>query len=352
MSYLLLGLSAAVLVLAVFGFVWAGKTPQSRRAIIAQYAPPSGLSVLSGALVADERRRSIAAQLVDLSVRKAINILAPESPGEPYRVELRDSSAAKGPIEIAVIRAIFGSYARPGTIVRVNNRNAALKQRLMRAQGLTSSLAVSDGLVAATGNSWRGALVWVQVALVVMLGLWLSGWIVLGFVFGIITLVLSRLRRSALTEKGVEVRDHLAGLKLFISVAEKDRIQMLQSPTGALKQGDLFLLYEKLLGWATLFGMGREWARVLELQAQEIIDSGGYVDTGVFDTFVLISFASTFDFFADSDASGEISDTAGDTGSGNDFGDVSSGGFFSDGGFGDSGGDSGGGGDGGGGGGD
>ena len=38
-----------------------------------------------------------------------------------------------------------------------------------------------------------------------------------------------------LTEHGREPRDHLEGLRLYIRLAEADRLRVLQSPSGALR---------------------------------------------------------------------------------------------------------------------
>ncbi|MCR2825081.1 DUF2207 domain-containing protein, partial [Microbacterium sp. zg.Y909] len=70
-----------------------------------------------------------------------------------------------------------------------------------------------------------------------------------------------------LTDAGAELRDHLAGLKIFIDWAEADRIRMLQSPQGAERRpvdvGDprqMIHLYETLLPYAVVFGQEKKWA--------------------------------------------------------------------------------------------
>jgi hypothetical protein len=61
-----------------------------------------------------------------------------------------------------------------------------------------------------------------------------------------------------LTEKGFEAERKLLGLKLYIEVAEKDRIAFANAPA---KTPELF---EKLLPYAMVFGLEKKWAKEFE----------------------------------------------------------------------------------------
>lgn len=67
------------------------------------------------------------------------------------------------------------------------------------------------------------------------------------------------------TEAGLEASRYLDGLKLYIKMAEKDRLELLQSVKGAdaSPQG-VVNLYEKLLPYAALFGLEKSWTKELE----------------------------------------------------------------------------------------
>ena len=73
--------------------------------------------------------------------------------------------------------------------------------------------------------------------------------------------------RKPLTSEGAKLKEHLLGLKEFIRVAEADRLQMLQSVSGAERvatdAGSIIKVYEKLLPYAVLFGLEKEWAGTL-----------------------------------------------------------------------------------------
>ena len=342
--------SLGILIVAIVGFARSPRTPRSTRAIIAQYTPPKNVSILLGGVVVGERTRSMAAQLVDLAVRGGIRILAPLEGDSAYRVELVDKKATGGVVESQVLRAVFGNAGAVGSVVRINNKNATLSRRLQTAQGLAAAIATDSGLVAQRSRSWRRYLVTFQIVLLVCVVFSRPEFFGIIVFLTIATVIMGLLRRRTLTAAGVELRDHLLGLREYISLAEADRMRVLHAPGTALTKGDVYLLTEKLLGWAVLFGFGKEWARALEIQAQELGEPG----RGAGEFVVYSDFSGAFDGFAsgesdasltDSDASGDF----GDSGGGFDFGDASSSGGWGA----DSGGDSGsdgGGGDGGGGG--
>ena len=74
-------------------------------------------------------------------------------------------------------------------------------------------------------------------------------------------------RRS---QKGSEALEHLQGIRLYLTVAEADRIKVLQSPTGAERTridpndpAAVVKLYEKLLPFAIIWGVEDQWSRTL-----------------------------------------------------------------------------------------
>lgn len=340
--------SVATLVIAIVAVARGPRTPKSTRAVIAQYTPPKNVSILLGGIIVGERKRSMAAQIVDLAVRGALRILAPLSGTGPYRVELVDKKATPGVVETQVLRAIFGNAGSTGQIVRINNKNATLSRRLQTAQGRAAAAATDSALIVEAPRRWRLALIITQIVLLIAVFSTSPEFSAIVIFAGIVTVVVSGVRPRALTAGGVELRDHLLGLREYISLAEADRMRLLQAPGTALTRGEIYLLTERLLGWAVLFGYGKEWAKALAVQAEELGQGSGG------DVFIYSDFSGTFDGFAAGESDASLTDTS----AAGDFGDSSSGGFdfgdaSSSGGWGsDGGGDDGGGGDGGGGGGD
>ena len=77
------------------------------------------------------------------------------------------------------------------------------------------------------------------------------------------------LSKRVMTAKGAEVDSYLKGMKMYIELAEKDRLDFLQSPKGAgLKPSEIegrtvLKLYEEVLPWAILLGLHKQWNGVL-----------------------------------------------------------------------------------------
>ena len=67
------------------------------------------------------------------------------------------------------------------------------------------------------------------------------------------------------TMKGLEMSRYMDGLKLYIKMAEKDRLAFLQSVEGAdTSDKGIVKLYEKLLPYAALLGLEKSWMNELE----------------------------------------------------------------------------------------
>ncbi|MCR5832973.1 MAG: DUF2207 domain-containing protein [Candidatus Saccharibacteria bacterium] len=71
------------------------------------------------------------------------------------------------------------------------------------------------------------------------------------------------------TELGLQMSRYMDGLKLYIKMAEKDRIEFLQSVKGADTSPEgIVKLYEKLLPYAALFGLEKSWMKELQHYAE------------------------------------------------------------------------------------
>ena len=140
----------------------------------------------------------------------------------------------------------------------------------------------------------------------------------------------------ALTDKGLALYRYLQGLKMYISVAEEERLKMLQSPEGANKvQVDLsdpkklVELYEKLLPYAILFGQEKEWNKRL---------GDYYQSSGVQPGWYSGANMAAFNAAAFSSAMSNLNTSINSTGAGFSSSGGSSGGGFSGGGGGGGGG--------------
>lgn len=106
-----------------------------------------------------------------------------------------------------------------------------------------------------------------------------SGKIIVGFaevvLISVVILIVSAIIRGIVnganakyekrTELGLRMSRYMDGLKLYIKMAEKDRLEFLQSVKGADTSPEgIVKLYEKLLPYAALFGLEKSWMKELQ----------------------------------------------------------------------------------------
>ena len=66
------------------------------------------------------------------------------------------------------------------------------------------------------------------------------------------------------TEDGINLANYLDGLELYIKMAEADRLKFLQSVEGVdVSNEGIVKIYERLLPWASLFGVEESWVNEL-----------------------------------------------------------------------------------------
>jgi uncharacterized membrane protein YgcG len=296
--------------------------------IIPEYVPPADTSVAVASLVSRKYNRTFAAQLLDFAVRHYIKIYQTSEkhwyrPAN-YELEIVQPIDTLKPEEQEVLRDIFDDPvvgARLDMSTLRNNRTVA-----MSLQDNTTKLSalVTDryGLRAKdeTQTKWfmrkgKWALVFAVLTLspalfVAAIVAFICGWII-----------------KPLTDKGLALARYLKGLELYITVAEEDRLRMLQSPEGAEKlpapidtndTRQLIKLYERLLPYAVLMGKEKQWNKQLGSYYEAANESPSWVggNTAVFNAVVLSSFVSNLNTVATySDPSSSSSGGSGGGGS-------------------------------------
>lgn len=298
-ALVLFGLITALVVR--FGF-W--RDAKGRGIVVAQYEPPAGLSMMLAANIAGHPKKGMAATIVDLAVQKNLRILEHDQGWSKVFGVQKLSSANLAPDEQRVMGALFsinpfsvggilpglknllslgGSTPQPipdegGEVRWLTKGDTVLGQQVVALTKAIEREAEAGGL--RRKPSWRPMLL--VVGSMVLAGLVLIGVAVFGgedeksiiisvvglnavpwiaiFAAGLLA------RRRPLTQKGAELKEHLDGLREFIRVAEADRLQMLQSVSGAERVNTsdrtaIVKIYEKLLPYAVIFGLEKEWAQ-------------------------------------------------------------------------------------------
>ena len=386
----LLGLLAevtAVVGAAVLHFnLWRRRSGEP---IIAQYEPPKGVSAMLAANIVGKPKKGMAASIVDLAVRGKLRII--EKPKERFQAAKFGVQQVNVddllPDEEAVMNALFAFTGMGNIGAMISQFTGALPPGLKVIGGTPVTASSSDPVDAnikwlekndtLLGDSVQELTKSVESnaeavglrkarhpALVTVIGVlailgavllfitaFTSGDSGLGIALGVIGAnagawiavlvfgLVSGLR--PLTAEGSKLYDQLIGLKLYIQLAEADRLKMLQSISGAEKistsdGNEIVKIYERLLPYAVLFGLEQQWsAELAKYYGTTSPDWYSGANIGAFDVAAFSTGIAAFSAVSASTSSSSSS---------------SGGGFSSDGGSG-GGGDSGGGGGGGGGGG-
>jgi uncharacterized membrane protein YgcG len=293
-----IGLGGAILglvgaAMAIYARATRWRNAQGRPTIIAEYLPPKGVNLLQAGNVTRTATKAMTAAFLSFAVRGNVRIL--EGDGKKhFLLELRHADGLDQ-TERAVLARLFPGL-QPGTLRDLKAKDTALATGLQKELRASTSQVVTGGLREKKGGSLRrwlllGAVASAVIAVAASVAALASeiggGWpaltLVLGILFAALTVGLTASVRP-LTTAGSELRDYLEGVKLYIGVAETDRLRVLQSPQGALRSpyrpdvasvlGDdgaadpirplqVLKLYERLLPFAVLFGQEKSWSAVL-----------------------------------------------------------------------------------------
>lgn len=282
LSGILLGILLPVMTFMFMYRKWQkfGKDPKGKGIIVPEYKPPKGINPLIADVVLTQKRRTLAvsATIMELCVRKHVTIYEKVESKlfgkkTTYELELVSVPSPLNGEQKTLLTKLFPDL-KPGSKADLT----ALKQKLyssvpqMHKQAEES--AVSAGYFTQTPTKARGAsavfgvlliasgigLLFVPIIRVGAIGLVIAG--LIKIIFGTIM--------PARTETGLATKVHLEGLKMYMQLAEADRIQTLQSPKGSEKtpvdtnnKQSVLKVYEQLLPYAILFGIEKDWAKEL-----------------------------------------------------------------------------------------
>lgn len=242
--------------------------------IAPEYLPPKNASVAVAAAVLPEPIATPAAQLTDLAVRHYIQILETKPKASFWRQAEYDIEIIK---EIDTLRAeeqeilkdMFGFAPQVGgrmALKDLQNNSSAYIRFSDNDKKLANLMRNQYGFkqIDQSRRNWFGRFAKIiLLASILTLSPFLLTTAIIAFIFSKTLWVLS--------DDGLALRRYLKGLEMYITVAEKDRLAMLQSPEGAEKVGvknptdpaQIVKLYEKVLPYAVLFKQEKEWGKRL-----------------------------------------------------------------------------------------
>ncbi len=260
---LLLLIPATILIFFFYLREWQqkGRGP-SKGVIIARYEPPAGYSPAGLRWV--ERRnydqRCFSADLVELAVKGKLKI-------ERDKGLFRDSwklvrlapnlDPDDPPSQQAFFPALFGNDQE----LELRKANARRLQTAMSDHSQALRKRYRDHYINFNARTlaigWTVSAVAVVAAFLISAGSGMPGLIALTIIIGIINLVFTGLM-PAPTERGRTLLDQIEGLKLYLSVAERDELKALQRVEGDDPQVTAER-YEALLPYALALDVEQAW---------------------------------------------------------------------------------------------
>jgi len=158
-----------------------------------------------------------------------------------------------------IINGLFKEAA--AKTVKLSDLKNKFYKDLKEAKDKVYQSTAEKGYFTVNPNKIRGIFALIGVP-IVMLGFFLGGFFgaigTISLAVSGIVLVIFGYIIPARTKKGVEVKEHILGLKLYMSVAEARRLEFHNAPE---KKPEVF---EKLLPYAMALGVEKEWAKQFE----------------------------------------------------------------------------------------
>lgn len=340
-----------VLVVAVHRRATVLRDAPGRPTVIAEYEPPAQGLFLSAAL----RGRSWnapAAALLDAAVRGLVRVEEKESAKggsakkpafllrvlDPATASPRRAGRPRAipPVDREFFDIAFGTAPQPGAVRDLSEKDKELGKAVSAFQTGMSKRVTQEGL--RRPGTVRGSVVLVLLAVLASVGAVLGGALLLGaklggplpFVLVLVAIALGAaicvlLAKVPLTAAGAELRDHLKGLTLYLRLAEADRFAMLQSPRGADRRSvgpvEVVEVTERLLPWAVLLGLEKEWSAALASAYEQTGESPGwYSGRSGFQAAAFAGSVSAFSSSASSYVGSSSSSSSGGAGGGGSSG--------------------------------
>ncbi len=276
-------LEAALIPLGVFAFAYTswrknGKDIKGRGTIVPEYTPPEGIRAAEADVINNYKlgNNAISATIIDLAIRKYLKIIEGESDGvlgmgkhKTYILQRLTPPAndALKPYEQEIVTGLFP--AGDTTLISdLKNNFYVTSQSIQKSIPISLTIAGYFPKNPKRASNAFHIVGFVVLFVTIFIGQLHSGLFIGGALAGIILIIFGILMPRR-TQKGQDAKDDLAGLKLYMDVAEKDRIAMLQSAstpyaakTDALQQ--TVELFEKLLPFAMILGVEKSWAKQFE----------------------------------------------------------------------------------------
>ncbi|MGE5392570.1 MAG: DUF2207 domain-containing protein [Candidatus Saccharibacteria bacterium] len=276
-----------VVAFAIMFAIWRsrGRDPKSKNPIVAQYQAPEGLTPAEMGYLISERNsnRDVSAEIIYLAERGYLEISRLETKSlfgfkkTDFRLtKTKDERDLNNAFDRELMRALFASSV--SDLSQAMPEDPELRSRalavvtvseLSKTRNLRASLGlakipeklVADGYFPSNPDKVKRNYMLGGIA-VLLLTAWLHGSL---SVYTVLSLILTGgivlffgFFMPTRTMKGADTRQLCLGLKEYLSVAEKDRLEFHNDPDKNPK------VFEELLPYAIALGVTDQWARKFE----------------------------------------------------------------------------------------
>ena len=334
--------------LAILGFaiyllyrvVKDGRSEKTNKPIVPQYLPPKNINVLGASKLLFASQAKMSAIILELAANGYIEIHENEVKGflgkkKEYTLKLINRDA-KDSLHKAILDSLFKGKSE----YIIKNNDTKTGQKLY--SDINTYLTNFEKRVFYKSNKKFEKLNAISFALCII-GLIIGSMAIGGLmenlgsdlyflpVVSLIVLLIINiiaLGISPLSLKGSEMKEYLLGLKMYMKMAEADRLKYLQSVEGAERiisneGGAKVKLYEKLMPYASIFGIEKSWNRVLEVEYGDYTPDW-YVGQGAFNAMAFSStmnnISSTMNSYSSSTGSSGSGFSGGSAGGGGGWG--------------------------------
>lgn len=267
------------------------RSARGRGTIVPEYLPPKDVSLMMASGVYLKSRNVISAQLIDLAVRRKVQIIEQSKAGilgdkKTYQIKLVDTKDLSEE-ELKLLEKTTG--LAEGATYDVDKQDFAVSMAVYQVITSLKKKLLDLGYTKKIPVPAYMFYLFIIMVVLAIICLVLSSSEIFIFLpvifFGTVVLVLllTLYVSRPLTEKGAELRDYLKGMEMYIKIGESERLKVLQSPQGAEKtpvdtsdNQAIVRLYERMLPYAVLFGQEKEWGKQLEIQYQQADQTPGW----------------------------------------------------------------------------
>ena len=254
-----------------------GRDPKGTGVITPYYEVPGDLTPMEvvGILHEDVSSGSISAEIVYLATKGYLKIVYLENKIlgifnlPDYRLEkLKDFSDIINNFDKELLNSLFSS-AHPESVKLSSLKNVFYKH-IPEIKDSTVSALLKKGYYKNLGRMKVDKNIMISMFVGIFVVLWIFGalgstfpWLFkesvgLSLLISVAVLLVAYRLSPAKTEMGIATKEQLLGLKMYLQIAEKDRLDFHNAPE---KKPEIF---EKLLPYAMVLGVEKAWAKEFE----------------------------------------------------------------------------------------